>query len=218
MMDDIAASASFNGRRAPRDVRRQQLIEATIDVLARKGYAALTIADVAGAAGLSVGIINFHFDSKDNLLAECLRHLSAEYTNNWKTVLAATPPDAGKRLEAVLLADFDAMLFTPRKLAAWIAFWSETQGRPIYNEMCTARDAEHEKMIALLCAEVVAEGGYCHDPATTARVLETLGDGLWLGIGTWRPGTGTGTERCPVVARNTLRAALVAYFPKHFQT
>ena len=216
MMDDIAVSAGFKGRRAPRDVRRQQLIEATIDVLARKGYAALTIADVAGAAGLSVGIVNFHFDSKDNLLAECLRHLSAEYTDNWKTVLAAAEPNAARRLEAMLLADFDAALFTPRKLAAWIAFWGETQGRPVYNEICAARDAEHEKIVERLCTEITGEGGYSHDPATAARVLESLGDGLWLGIGTWRPGTDM--ERCPAAARDTLRSALATYFPKHFRT
>jgi TetR/AcrR family transcriptional repressor of bet genes len=162
------------------------------------------------------GIVNFHFDSKDNLLAECLRHLSAEYTDNWKTVLAAAEPNAARRLEATLLADFDAELFTPRKLAAWIAFWGEIQGRPVYNEICAARDAEHEKILERLCAEIIAEGGYSHDPATAARVLESLGDGLWLGIGTWRQGTGT--EPCPAAARNTLTSALAAYFPNHFRT
>ena len=216
MMDDIAATASPSIRRAPRDVRRLQLIEATIDVLARKGYASLTIADVAGAAGLSVGIVNFHFDSKDNLLAECLRHLSAEYTNNWKAVLAGMGPGAARRLESMLLADFEAELFTPRKIAAWIAFWGETQGRPVYDEICTARDAEHENMLGRLCSDVIAEGGYGHDPAITARVLESLGDGLWLGIGTWRPGTGA--EYCPAAACAILRSALAAYFPAHFRS
>jgi TetR/AcrR family transcriptional repressor of bet genes len=215
MMDDIAATASLNGRRAPRDMRRQQLIEATIGVLARKGYAALTIADVAGVAGLSVGIVNFHFDSEDNLLAEYLRDLLAEYTNNWKTVLVAAEPNAARRLEAVLLADFNAEFFTPSKIADSIAFWGETQGRPVYDEICAALDAEHEKMVERLCAEIIAEGGYGHDAAITARALESLGDGLWLGIGTWRPGTGT--EHCPAAARDTLKSALAAYFPAHFR-
>ncbi len=213
MMDDIAANASLGGRRAPRDVRRQQLIEATIDVLARKGYAALTIADVTGAAGLSVGIINFHFDSKDNLLADCLRHLSTEYTDNWKSALAAAETGAARRLEAMLLADFNAELFTQRKIAAWIAFWSETQGRPVYDEICAARDVEHERTLVRLCADIIDEGGYNHDPAMTARVLESLGDGLWLGIGTCR----IGTEHCPAAARGAFRSVLAAYFPGHFR-
>ena len=39
-------------RKAEPGVRRHQLIEATIAVLARRGYAALTVADVARQAGL----------------------------------------------------------------------------------------------------------------------------------------------------------------------
>ena len=44
------------GRKASKEVRRQQLIEATIDVMARKGYSGTTMFDVAKAAGLSSGI------------------------------------------------------------------------------------------------------------------------------------------------------------------
>ena len=59
-------------RKATRPVRRQQLIDSTIAVLARKGYAGLTVADVAKEAGLSAGIVIFHFNSKDELLAAVL--------------------------------------------------------------------------------------------------------------------------------------------------
>ncbi len=72
-------------RKAPRDVRRQQLIEATIRVLGQKGYAALTIADVAKQAGLSPGIVIFHFNSKDALLADVLRFLALEYRQHWES-------------------------------------------------------------------------------------------------------------------------------------
>src|SRR5436190_24079044 len=90
------------GRKASKDVRRQQLIEATIDVMARKGYAGTTMADVAKQAGLSSGIVNFHFETKENLLAETLKMLSDEYRGNWQKALADTiglPP--AKRLEAL---------------------------------------------------------------------------------------------------------------------
>ena len=40
------------GRKASKEIRRQQLIEATIDVMARKGYSGTTMLDVAKAAGL----------------------------------------------------------------------------------------------------------------------------------------------------------------------
>ena len=43
-------STETTGRKASREVRRRQLIDATIDVLARRGYADLTLADVADGA------------------------------------------------------------------------------------------------------------------------------------------------------------------------
>ena len=86
-------------RKASRPVRRQQLIDATIEVLARKGYSALTVADVAKTAGLSVGIINFHFESKEKLLASCLAYLAEEYYRNWKAALAVPGASVAEKLK-----------------------------------------------------------------------------------------------------------------------
>ncbi len=54
-------------------------------MLGQKGYAALTIADVAKQAGLSPGIVIFHFNSKDALLADVLRFLALEYASTGKS-------------------------------------------------------------------------------------------------------------------------------------
>ena len=105
-------------RRAARDVRRNQLIQATIAVLARKGYSAVTLADVAKTAGLSSGIVNFHFTSKDGLLEAVLNYLSTEYRENWSARMRAAGPSPSAQLKAVVLADFDIKVFTPEKLAA----------------------------------------------------------------------------------------------------
>ena len=66
-------------RDALKEARKIQLMEATIDCIAARGFADLTLADVAKTAGLSVGIVNFYFRSKDVLLIETLRHLVADY-------------------------------------------------------------------------------------------------------------------------------------------
>ena len=66
-------------RTATRANRRQQLIDATIKCISRKGMGSTTLGDVAGEAGLSQGIVNLHFESKDTLLNETLRYLADEY-------------------------------------------------------------------------------------------------------------------------------------------
>src|SRR5262245_4551931 len=74
-------------RKAAKDVRRLQLVEATIDSLAKRGYAETTMADVADGAGLSRGIVNFHFESKEKLLIATLQHMSDEYAGHWRATL-----------------------------------------------------------------------------------------------------------------------------------
>jgi AcrR family transcriptional regulator len=202
-------------RKASRPVRRQQLIDATIVVLARKGYSALTVADVAKTAGLSVGIINFHFESKEKLLASCLTHLAEEYYRNWQSALATPRATVAEKLQMVILGDFNDKIFTPDKLAAWIAFWGETQGRPIYVEICSAYDEERARTVSNLCEKIIKEGGYKLAPNTVMRALESLGDGLWLGVA-----AGNSHAKLTInanQARMALQAMLVAFFPKHFQ-
>ena len=64
------------GRSASKELRRQQLIKSTIDSIAKRGFADTTLANVADGAGLSRGIVNFHFKSKDKLLIETLKHVA----------------------------------------------------------------------------------------------------------------------------------------------
>ena len=47
---------------------RQKLIESTMEVIAAEGFSGVTMAKVAERAGLSRGIGNFHFQSKEQLL------------------------------------------------------------------------------------------------------------------------------------------------------
>ncbi len=75
-------------RELAKEARRRQLIEATIDGIARKGFTELKIADVAAEAGLSVGIVNFYFKSKDALLIATFKHLVEDYEQHMQGVLA----------------------------------------------------------------------------------------------------------------------------------
>jgi AcrR family transcriptional regulator len=208
------AASQRDSRKASKDVRRQQLINATITVLGQKGYAALTVADVAKVAGLSPGIVIFHFTSKDELLAATMQYLAEEYRAHWEKAVAAAGPSAEARLAALLLSDFDATVFTPEKLGAWIAFWGETQGRPVYDQICSGLDAERQQATLQLCRALKAEGGYRLDPVIAMRSLESLCDGLWIGVaadGAGRPG-----RVSPAEAHDILKAALEAFFPRHY--
>ena len=194
-------------RKLSRAARRVQLIEATIEVLAIKGYARVTMSDVATQAGLSHGLVNFHFQSKDLLLAETLTYLADEYVQNWQSALSGSAPDPASQLDALIRADFRPELCTPQRLAAWCAFWGEAQSRPLYQEKCGANNAEYVTKLEGLCAALLGPAG---NAERVARAIRVASEGLWMDLVTQ-------AEPYSVEeALQTLLACAAAFFPKVF--
>ena len=57
---------------------RRRLIEAAAGLFAERGYAASTVAAIGERAGVSRGLVNFHFTTKENLLHAVIEQLVAE--------------------------------------------------------------------------------------------------------------------------------------------
>lgn len=55
------------------------MVQAAIELIAEKGVAAVTMAEVGIKAGYSRGLAHQHFGAKDKLLTECLVHLSNDF-------------------------------------------------------------------------------------------------------------------------------------------
>lgn len=198
------------GRKASKEVRQLQLIEATIDSLAKRGYSETTMADVADGAGLSRGIVNFHFESKEKLLVATLAYMADEYAAHWRAALTRAGDDPARQLRALVAADFDRSICNKRKLAAWCAFWGEAKSRPTYQALCGARDAAYQKVFIDLCATLRESGGYAYDAQVMALALSAMLEGLWLRL---MMGTEDVTRETALQAANEF---LSASFPKHF--
>ena len=127
------------------------MLEATVETLARRGYAKLTLTDVAVSAGISHGLVNFHFGTKAQLLNETLLYLAAEYRENWMMALAEAPAAPAAQLDALIRADFNDVVCTTSRLAAWCAFWGEAQSRPIYQEHCAANNLAYISVLEGIC-------------------------------------------------------------------
>jgi len=211
MLTEKPIETEKKGRKASKEVRRHQLIEATIDSLARRGYSETTLADVADGAGLSRGIVNFHFESKDKLLVATLQFMAEEYAAHWRGALDKAGDDPARQLWALCAADFDRAICNRRKLAAWCAFWGEAKSRPTYQALCGARDETYQNTLVAICTRLREEGGYTFDPALTALAVNAMLEGLWLRLM-------MGAED---VSRETGFAAavemLASIFPKHFR-
>ena len=197
-------------RKASREVRRQQLIDATIATLARVGFSRTTLTEVAATAGLSHGLIIFHFETKEKLLTETLQFMAREYRDNWEKALAEAPKTPASQLDALIRADFTEAICAPDRLAAWSALWAEAQSRPIYQANCAEHDLEFLNVIERLCAELTTEGNYPLLPVHTARAIRVTLNGLWFDLMTM---TNTLSRQ---ESLQTMFNMLMAFFPDHF--
>ena len=171
------------GRHEIKEFRRIQLIEATIDTVARRGFTDLTLGDVADAAKLSRGIVNFYFRSKEELLVETLRYMTGEYEKGWREALTHAGSDPVARLRVMIDGDFGPQTASRKRVAVWYAFWGEARWRPEYLRICQDVAVQYRQETRALITAIVDAGGHRDvDTDLVARGLNALIDGLWLDL------------------------------------
>jgi TetR/AcrR family transcriptional repressor of bet genes len=198
-------------RDAIKETRRIQLIEATIDVIARAGFSDLTLAQVAETARLSTGIVNFYFKSKDALLAATLEHMVGEYRRYWRANVAAADPGPAEKLTAMLEGDFGRLVANRKTVTVWYAFWGETRWRPDFMTLCQSLNREFQGVATELFRQLIAETGAVErDPVLLSKGFSAMSDGLWLDM-LINP-----KETDRETARRVMRAFLHGLFPARF--
>ena len=159
--------------------RRMQarIIDAVVEMVAEKGISGTTFANVAARAGVSQGVLAFHFKTKEGLLTQTLVRLLDEYRHNWQPALLL--PDPLERVINLVRADFDPAICTRRKLALWFAFWGETSAKPIYNRLSSESEEERFQAMKQTC-EALSGITRVPDPSWLAQSIDAHTDGLWL--------------------------------------
>ena len=161
-------------------VRRQQLIDATIRAIGEYGLSRTTVVRVTEIAALSPGIVNFYFKSKDALLLATLRFLVQEFESALYPAIDSVRDDVEAALLVVIERWFDPVLANPSKVAVWYAFWSESQTRQEYLDLCGDSDATFAATLTELFERLAVAPKFAHVNAeAAARGFEGLLDGYW---------------------------------------
>ena len=163
------------GRKRIRDIRNEELIEATIVAVHTRGYGVVTMAEIAREAGASAASINYYFGSKEGLMEATMRHL----LNKLKQAMirgystAATPKD---RLYAVMDANFDDDLFKVAQCSLWMQFWASAPYSPRLSRLHRInRNRVRSHFLAELRRLVPPE-----QLETARHALQCYMDGVWL--------------------------------------
>jgi TetR/AcrR family transcriptional regulator, cholesterol catabolism regulator len=109
----VTMTENARPKRSPRaEAKRRKIMDVTAEVLVRRGYGATTLAEIAEGAGTLAGSLYYHFDSREDLVAEVLVEGVHALTSYVEATLAAMAPatNARERLETALRAHLDYVL------------------------------------------------------------------------------------------------------------
>jgi AcrR family transcriptional regulator len=188
-------------------IRREQLLDAAIGLVASKGYEATTVRDIAAAADVATGTIAYWFASRDELLRAALVEAARRFGRRLDDALAnaATPLSE-------LIAH--AEVATPRTEAdvatqvVWIEFWRQAQRDPELRALHERMyDSWRDRIAASVRTGVEAGAFRPVDAGDWARRFVALVDGLALHV-LLHPGTLTADDM-ERIAREQIAATLL---------
>ena len=170
------------------EFRKQQIIETTINCIDKLGLSQTTLARIAEHAGVSQGVVVFHFQSKKSLFEQTLRHLSHEYMQCWIDSCNNAAEDPVSQLCAIIKSTFNPSICSRKKISVWYAFWGETRSRPKYREICGNNELAFSTRLLTLCEQVEANTPSTLSAKTSALSIEGMIDGLWQNFLIGAPG------------------------------
>ncbi|MCX5536761.1 TetR/AcrR family transcriptional regulator [Streptomyces sp. NBC_00006] len=133
-------------------VDREDVLRAAARVLAERGLDAARLRDVARAAGVSIGALQHHFETRDDLFREAFEWSIEQLIARWRAS-AADEPDPWHRFELLV----QALTGEPeleRRCATWTEFCASAARHPGLRDGVRS---VHEEWLTLLTG-IVEDG------------------------------------------------------------
>lgn len=156
-------------------IRRRDLIEAAYLTFLDHGFGGMTIARIGERAGMSHGIVNYYFKSKDELVSAVVRKANFLIMEDTaKRLRAARTPR--ERVSAVIAGNFPAALFTRDIARAWVSYYAVIGQYAELDRMQRVVDQRLTSNLVHALAQIASR-----DKARAiAAHIAVMIDGLWL--------------------------------------
>jgi TetR/AcrR family transcriptional repressor of bet genes len=151
-------------------LRRQQLIDATIQVVAEVGLKGATISLISKRAGMSSGIISHYFGSKHALIEASVQYLLSQLK------ILDSPDTPYDRLMKIVDLNFSDVQQADASTKTWLSFWGQSMHDP---ELYRLQEINKRRLVSNLRYSFKQ----LLDPKTAydaAEVTAALIDGFWL--------------------------------------
>ena len=174
-------------KRVDHEHRRREMAEALLRIAGTRGLAAASMRQVAAEAGVSLPLVQYYFDSKDELLLQGLRHLGEQLWNRVQGAVRPLDPvttEPREVLETTLRAVLPIDEQSRRIMLAYNAYYTlaVTEPNPATRHALTHPDVM-ERLLAGQVRRAQRDGILAgRDPQIIAAGLLALTNGLTLAI------------------------------------
>lgn len=167
---------------AGEEVRRQDLLDATLDAVAQLGLQGATVREIAKRAGVTPGLIRHYFDNKEMMFQAAYRQVLE--TMFHATLSAAEKEvDAKASLKAYIASAFKSPMIDARNLTLWATFISQLSVDPALEAINRETYLAGRDRLESYITQALRDANRHCAPGET-RALSTavngLIDGLWL--------------------------------------
>jgi TetR/AcrR family transcriptional regulator, transcriptional repressor of bet genes len=159
------------------NIRKPQLVRATMNVIERVGLHAASISLISKEAGVSTGIINHYFGGKHGLLEETMRVILRNHSKTIMQALAKLPKESHfQRINAIVDGNFEGFQSEREVVKTWIAFWSYSMHDTQLNRLQRVNEKRLISHLKIELKQLIPE----QHVLTVAHGIAALIDGLWL--------------------------------------
>ncbi len=163
------------------EVRREEILAATVIEVQKAGLAQTRVSDIASALGVSPALVFYHFETKDRLLAEAFAYAAERDLVRLAEVVDG-PGTATQRLRAVLRL-YSPVGSTPPGWTLWVDAWAAALRSSELRRVSRRLDVRWKDAVAEIIADGVTTGEFtCADPHAAAWRITALIDGLAIQV------------------------------------
>jgi AcrR family transcriptional regulator len=108
--------------------RREEVLQATWELIAEVGYGRVRVSDIAERVGISTGTIHYYFETKEDVLDSAFRFAVADSRRRSEDAIAGLT-DPWERVVAVVDAHLPEGLGRSEWMI-WLQLWNEASVRP----------------------------------------------------------------------------------------
>ena len=117
----------------PLSQRKNEILQAAIEMIADEGYASLTMRALARACGIKLGTLQFHFRTSEDMLRALVDYIAKSYQRSFESLQGRDEPPGLREIVTFVLDDEAGDALCGDRL--WPQLWAMQQVEPLVSDL-----------------------------------------------------------------------------------